>query len=269
MEWIVSKFENRYLDQLDDLPPKEWQSNAYDLFTYNDWQPWFHPYQVVDGQKLAGFGMLFHFDDLAWLGWIVVDKKYRGKGIGTSITNHLLSEGKKLGAGRFILTATELGYPIYEKIGFSTTSHYYFLTPPANYKTIYNRSKIRTATYSDLDAIVDMDVQATGENRKELLESHLENTFVYTDETATGFFIESLGDGFVVAQNADAGENLMNFRIKKQKNKVVIPEGNKAIIEDLKEKGFTVTAKVPRMVMGKESNWRPQMIYNRGSGYCG
>lgn len=250
MEWTVTAFENRYLDQLDRLPPEEWQSNAYDLFMYNDWQPWFHAYQVVDGQKLVGFGMLFHFEDVAWLGWIVVDKKYRAKGIGSSISKHLVTESLRLGADKLILTATELGYPIYEKLGFKTTSYYHFLSAPTQYRPLFDRSKIRQAVKSDLNAIWQLDKQATGENRTTLLESHLENTVVYSDSTIEGFFIESLGDGFIVASKAEAGENLMNFRLKKNKNKVAIPDGNTELLKSLKLNGFTETAKIPRMTLG-------------------
>ena len=269
MEWEVTEFETRFLDQLEKLPPESWQSNAYNLFMYNEWQPWFHPCQVVDGQKLAGFGMLFHFNDVAWLGWIVVDKKYRGNGIGKSISEHLVKEGKKLGADKLILTATEMGYPIYQKLGFETTSYYHFLTVPANYRPVFEKSKIRQSTKTDLTTIGQLDFQATGEDRTALLENHLENTFVYVGAKVEGFFIDSLGDGFIVASNAVAGESLMNFRINKKKKKVVIPEENKNLIEQLIFKGFIETAKIPRMVLGSEPNWNPVMIYNRGTGYCG
>lgn len=269
MAWQVATFDNRFLDQLDRLPPDEWQSNAYDLFMDNDWQPWFHAYQVVDGSKLLGFGMLFHFNDVAWLGWIVVSKKYRGKGIGSSISKHLISESKKLGADKLILTATELGCPIYEKLGFKTTSHYHFLTAPAQYRPIFDRSKIKKADNADMKTISQLDKLATGENRAALLESHLENTFVYSVSTMEGFFVESLGDGFIVASTTEAGENLMNFRLKKNKNKVAIPDGNTELLKALKSNGFTETAKIPRMTLGNEPTWKPAMIYNRGTGYCG
>lgn len=269
MEWKVTPFENRFLDQLDRLPPEDWQSNAYNLFMHNEWQPWFHAVQLIDKQKLLGFGMIFHFDDVAWLGWIVVHKKYRNKGLGTAITQNLLEKSKKLGADKLILTATELGCPIYTKQGFKTTSFYHFLTAPANYKPIFDRTKIKQAVQTDLHQICELDKQATGENRAALLATHLENTLVFTNTLIDGFFIESLGDGLIVAQTPEAGENLMNFRLKKNKNKVTVPDGNIELLKSLKAKGFAETLKIPRMVLGTEPKWNPAMIYNRAAGYCG
>lgn len=269
MEWIVSPFETRFLDQLNLLPPPDWQSDAYNLFMHNEWQPWFYPYQVVENQKLVGFGMLFHFDDVVWLGWILVHKKYRKQGIGNAITQHLMNEGKRLGATRQVLTATELGYPIYEKLGFIITTHYLFFKAPERVKLFTDKAKFRKALPSDLYAISLLDQKATGENRRSLLENHLEDTTVYFDKEIEGFYISTLGTGLVIANTPEAGQQLSNYRLKRNNNSIVVPEQNKPFIASLLEQGYKETHKIPRMVLGDELNWKPEMIYNRAAGYCG
>lgn len=269
MEVLVTPFDTRFLDQLDLLPPPEWQSSAYDLFMHNDWQPWFHAYQVLSNTKLVGFGILFHFTDVAWLGWILVDKKYRKMGIGTAITQHLITESNRLGATKLVLTATELGVPIYEKLGFKTTSWYHFLSVPVGYQPKFDKSKIRPATKADLESIALLDFRATGEKREDLLKNHLDATYVYQPKNIEGFYIQNLGTGLVIASSPDAGEQLTNYRISKKNNKIYIPGGNKVFLDELLSKGFTETAKIPRMTFGGNLNWNPEMVFNRAAGYCG
>jgi len=266
----ITSFETRYLDQLDRLPPENWQSSTYDLFMHNEWQPWFHSFQVVvEKQNLIGFGMIFHFDDVAWLGWILVHHNYRKQGIGTQMSQFLVEKSKSLGATKILLTATELGAPIYEKLGFKYSGNYLFFSLPQNLKNFYESSKIRKAKKTDINDIVQLDQMATAEKRQILLENYIDSTFVFGNPSIEGFYIENLGSGWIVANNADAGAQLAAYRNKKQHKLVIVPDGNIAYVKDLREVGYVEKFKVPRMVLGSEPNWKPDMIYNRGAGYCG
>ncbi|HNW50502.1 MAG TPA: GNAT family N-acetyltransferase [Prolixibacteraceae bacterium] len=269
MEFTISPFKTSNLNQLTQLPPKEWQSNVYELFLHNEWQPWFFPYQAMVANKLAGFGMFFLFEENAWLGWILVDKKFRNQGIGTAITTQMVEKAKELGAKNLILTATELGMPIYEKLGFRISSHYRFFNPPELIKPIYERSKIRPASKKDLNRIMDLDTEATGEKRTELIRYYLEDCFVYENIEVTGFYMPNFGNGYVVASNRDSGIELLNFRLKKNKKCIAIPDQNEIAIEYFLQNGFTEGYKIPRMILGKEPAWKPGMIFSRAAGYCG
>jgi len=269
MQFDVSPFNIHLLDQLEQLPPREWQSNAYELFLYNDWQPWFYPYQVIISHKLVGFGMFFLFEENAWLGWILVHKKFRNQGIGTAISKHLVEQAAEKGAKNFLLTATELGKPIYEKLGFTTTSYYRFFITPELYKPHYDRSKIRNANKNDLNAILQLDFEATGERRTKLMENHLEDCMVFFTDEINGFYMPNLGNGFIVARDNLSGVELLNFRLKRNKKPIVVSDQNTETIEYLLQNGFTEGFKIPRMVLGQEPNWKPGMIYCRAAGYCG
>jgi GNAT superfamily N-acetyltransferase len=269
MIFDVSPFNIHLLGQLVELPPREWQSNAYELFLYNDWQPWFYPYQVIIDNKLVGFGMFFLFEKNAWLGWIIVHKKFRNQGIGSAITKHLCEQAREMGAKNFILTATELGMPIYEKLGFKTTSYYRFFNSPELYKPQYDKSTIRNANKNDLETILQLDFEATGERRAKLIESHLEDCMVIYTKEISGFYMPNLGNGFIVARDNHSGQELLNFRLKRNNKTIALPDQNITAIEYLLKNGFTEGHKTPRMVLGSEPLWNPAMIFCRAAGYCG
>lgn len=269
MNFNIEPFDPKYIDQLNQLCPDEWQSNAYDLFMHNEWQPWFHPYQLVIENKLIGFGMLFHFVTVAWLGWIIVHKHQRNKGYGAKITNHLIAEGRKFGASNFILTATELGAPIYEKAGFTTTSYYHFYKLPTNFKLNYEKNKIRKAKLNDLPTIYSIDELATGEKRDILLKAHFDDTWVFVNDKIEGYYVASIGNGLLIATTQDAGLNLFAFRIKKNKTTVVVPSGNSFFNDFLSREGLNCSYIIPRMTLGEEPKWQQDLIFCRATGYSG
>lgn len=49
---------------------------------------------------------------------IVVDKKYRGLGLGKELVDHLINEGKKAGCYKIILNCNENNIGFYKKCGF-------------------------------------------------------------------------------------------------------------------------------------------------------
>lgn len=269
MDNKITPFDTRYLDQLDRLPPASWQSSAYDLFMQNEWQPWFHPYQITDGNKLLAFGMFFLFENIAWLGWILVHHKARNQGLGTRMSAFLVEKSTLLGAKTHLLTATDLGLTIYEKLGFRHAGNYLFYAPPQTLKLAYEKSRIRPAQKVDLPHICQLDQKASGESRSAMLESFLESTFVCTDEKIMGFYVEKLGSGWIVAENPDVGYQLAAYRNRRKNKQVIIPDGNQNFREQLENEGYLLKHSIPRMVLGPEPAWQAAMIYNRGTGYCG
>jgi len=69
---------------------------------------------------IVGVGCLYHVDRMVQLVNIASPEAVRGRGIGSAITGSLLNLARELGADAAMLTSTELGYPIYRKLGFET-----------------------------------------------------------------------------------------------------------------------------------------------------
>src|ERR1044071_2232747 len=75
---------------------------------------------VKDG-RLVGTTTTTIYDELAWIGMVLVDPQYRRQGIAVQLMNVALEylNGK---VETIKLDATELGQPVYEKFGFAAES---------------------------------------------------------------------------------------------------------------------------------------------------
>lgn len=73
----------------------------------------------VDG-KPAGAGSVLISHGVAGLYNIAVPSHARGHGVGRAITLELMRIGARNGCGESILHATEMGLPVYQKLGFDT-----------------------------------------------------------------------------------------------------------------------------------------------------
>jgi GNAT superfamily N-acetyltransferase len=270
MNFTITPFDTKNLEHLNRIAPTEWHGNAYDLVSQNENKPWFHSYQLLSDETLIGFGMFFKFEDHAWLGWIIVNEKYRNRGLGKQITEHLMLQASSLGVKNFTLTATELGLPIYEKIGFQIVTNYIFLKPPATFQPEYEASNITKASIDDLKHIAKIDYEATGEYRENFIQNYLNETFVCrTNSGIAGFCIPNLVNGFIAAKNLITAKNLLQFHFSKKNGSIIIPQNNKAGIKYLQGLGFEKTGSTPRMSYGDMPAWNEKMIFSRAAGYCG
>ena len=71
----------------------------------------------VDGQAVATARLSGH-GEVADIMGIVTRPDYRRKGYGTAMTWAAVGAGREMGCRTFLLTATEMGYPVYVKMGF-------------------------------------------------------------------------------------------------------------------------------------------------------
>lgn len=88
-------------------------------FTATDEQRLVNVLARVDG-KPAGAGSLLISQGVAGLYNIAVPSHARGRGVGRAITLELMRIGAGHGCGDSILHATEMGLPVYQKLGFET-----------------------------------------------------------------------------------------------------------------------------------------------------
>ena len=111
----------------------------------------------------------------------------------------------------------------------------------------------------------------TGEARIDFLKQYLEGTHIYYngDGRLTGFLIEKLGDGLILAIEPTAGLELLNFLVGRINNRIVIPETNMLAKEFLENYGYQYYMDAARMRLGERYIWKSQCVFSRGSGYCG
>jgi len=123
-EAILSDFRNGLLDSLKSLSdPQLTPEEAVGIY----WQVASKSriYVAVIDDKVVGTACLFvetkflhrggrvgHIEDVA------VQKEYQGQGIGKALTEHLVTEGKRLGCYKLILDCKPELIPFYQQCGF-------------------------------------------------------------------------------------------------------------------------------------------------------
>ena len=122
----LKQFQYTDSEILASLFPEDWHFNFINFVNQHSRRKYFKGFTLFDENKPIGFGCLFIFKYKAWLGNIVIDKNYRGEGFGTQITQKLIEVGWNFGCKTQNLIATDLGKPVYEKLGFKKELNYYF-----------------------------------------------------------------------------------------------------------------------------------------------
>jgi N-acetylglutamate synthase-like GNAT family acetyltransferase len=223
----------------------------------------------ADG-KIVGCGIAIIHGSVSWLGTIIVLPKYRRQEIGQKITSHLIDNCRSKGCTSQLLIASEMGEPVYRKLGFEISSTYVFYKKDSIVPT-QHISNVREMRQEDYFAVKELDRKVTGEDRSQFIERFFSAGWIYATDISgiAGFYLPEFGGGLIIARNADAGLELMKVRLNHGKKTAVIPETNTIAREFLISEGFQEFRRAPRMFLASEVPWQPAMMYNRATGYCG
>jgi GNAT superfamily N-acetyltransferase len=83
----------------------------------------------LDGEAVATARVSAH-GDVADIMGVVTRPEHRRRGYGTAMTWAAVGAARGMGCGAFVLTATEMGYPVYAKMGFSPVCTLRTYEPP-------------------------------------------------------------------------------------------------------------------------------------------
>lgn len=260
------------IDQIADITPSDWKVDIPAVFRAHWGAPYFHALCILDADKLIGVGNVIINRTVAWLGHIIVRDTHRNQGIGALLTQALVEHGQSCGCDSILLVATELGQPVYEKIGFQAIERYIFLRATAPLPEAPPSGHIFPLTKKDWEHVVALDREAAGEDRTLLLSKYFEGGVGWFQEGALeGFWLPSFGDGLIVAKATRAGIGLLQHKHTRPfaTTSAILPESNKSAIDWLIGMGFEPARVAPRMYLGPPLQWCPTMIYSRISGYLG
>lgn len=97
----------------------EWQywRDAFEHFGFSPKSPWQH-FIAFHENNAAAVGSVFYRDNIAGLYLVVTRESFRRRGIADWLTRHLLWSAGKAGAGMVVLQASEMGFGLYQKLGF-------------------------------------------------------------------------------------------------------------------------------------------------------
>jgi ribosomal protein S18 acetylase RimI-like enzyme len=230
---------------------------------------YFYPVVATIESEIIGTGIDVINDNAAWLGFINVRENHRNKGIGKMITNHLINYSKTRGIDKIILTATDLGLRIYQKIGFKHDLYYLFFKADNPTKNAYSGSNVSEIEKNDYSQIIKLDYAISGEKREKLLAHYMKSGFKYKERKIKGYYLPDFGRGLIIADSEKAGLDLLKFRLSRDTSPLSVPETNEAAINFFKSLGFCQFLEVPRMFLNKNVVWDSKNIYSRGCGYLG
>jgi len=267
-----SKITEQDIDTLNPLQPEGWKDIRV-VFKLHHGREYFSAFKGVIDDQIIVVGHIIYCGKVAWLGNIIVHPAHRKKGYANLMTSFLMDEIKQNGISNIYLLATEMGYPVYEKLGFTLFNHYIFNSIVCLQEILNDDSKIRKCSSSNLPAINKLDMEAMGYDRSSILKFHVHEAWVYEDKSIKGFLIPGLGDGLIISEDKQAGWALSSKRITMGKDYLVIPEEQQFSLRSLyEENGFQLypTDRIAYfMYVGEPPVVNNRMIFSRIGGYLG
>ena len=267
---MIQTFETGDVARISHLQPDNWQSIKTFFQFYND-ADFCLPLKIENSNRIVAVGSLILHTKTAWLAHIIVDPEIRRKGYGFTITKELIANAEKYGRNTQLLIATELGVPLYERLGFRHSCDYSFYHKPAP-GLVDMPPQVRPLKSKDVSDMLSLDQRATGEDRSEILSRHCDAGWVCVDsdrKKVRGFYLPNLGEGNIVAQDIEAGKNLMRLRMAKTETAPVLPAGNHVANAFLLDMRLELKSSATRMVRNGDDPLNQGMVFNRIGGHLG
>jgi predicted N-acetyltransferase YhbS len=209
----------------------------------------------IGGVCCASFGRT------GWIGALGVLPDARRRGAGEALTRAACARLHERGAETVLLFATDIGRPLYERLGFEPEGTVSAWRGTAG--TASADVALRVVREDDRPALREIDRGATGEDRAPVLDAldplsglvaeraGAPAGWAVTSPWGTGVAVcaadETTGVALTAAATGGPGSSTL-----------VVPDGNAAAAEALSHWGFSPTAAGTRMRLGPPVGWRPE-----------
>jgi GNAT superfamily N-acetyltransferase len=213
--------------------------------------------------RAVGFVTAVRYRDSGWIGNLLVENGYRGKGFGTELFKQAMFALKRSGVKTVWLTASKYGRPIYERNGFNLSDRV----------QRWERSGGETIQSTSIKRIEpdwqQIDFLGWGDDRNVLL-SHSANSGWITGNENGFLVIQRIGKrdqiGPFGALNPGTAEQLLEKTEILGGNRLLdVPESNKAASKILASRGFSVSSVVELMYSGETPAYHPEHIFGLAS----
>src|SRR4051794_37027357 len=216
-----------------------------------------------DGRAIGG-ACCASFGRTGWIGALGGLPDARRRGAGEALTRAACDRLRERGAETVLLFATDMGRPLYERLGFETEGTVSAWRGTAG--TARADVTLRAVRDGDRPALRAIDGAATGEDRSPVLAAlePLSGLLAERDGEPTGWAVSSpWGAGVAVcATDANAGVALIAAATAGPgSSTVVVPDANAGAADALSHWGFSPTAAGARMRLGPAVAWRPEMQF--------
>ncbi len=230
-----------------------------------------HTFIARDNEgRVAATSVATHHGHTGWIGHVFVRPELRRHGLGKRMTTVAISHLQRAGCDSIVLASTELGLPLYERLGFKIESRYHELRGTALPRSV-GLAPYRPLMRSDRAALSELDRKVSGDDRGSLL-SRFEGFGwgVSRDGSLAGAAIELPWGGVWAAMHPGAADAEVAALVKVirtvgsvgQEVIVYPPDENRVALEALREAGFEELRTVPRMVLGRGSEWLPAAVWS-------
>ncbi|MGD0248254.1 MAG: GNAT family N-acetyltransferase [Candidatus Limnocylindrales bacterium] len=217
---------------------------------------------------------------VGWVGAIVVAAQERRRGIGRAMTEEICTRLRAAGCETLSLEATDLGRPMYERMGFRLVAHYHQLQAGhlPERPAVPDGARVRRLEPADLPAVYTLDRQATSEDRSAPLTVLAESGgWVLEEEVPAtpgpgsglrGFLLPTeRAYGAVIAPRTEDGIYLLDLHrylvAPGAHVRAGVPDEHEAALRELEARGWKETWRAPRMLLGPDVPWRPDWIWGQ------
>ena len=222
---------------------------AAGIARYVRWQPDGAWRVRIDG-ALAGTVTLLRYGHVGFVGCMAVDQAHRSRGVGRRLLEHAHAAGRRAGITTFLLEATAVGRPLYDKLGYVDEYETWNVARPATAPV--SASTALHDLGADRAAILALDQRATGARRDtmigDLIRAHRGAT--ERGDTLTGYGLVVDGRlGPAIARDPGAGRALID-RLAPFATFASVPVPNDAAMTAFAAHGFTLVRALHRMRLG-------------------
>lgn len=264
----IEAFTSQDLHFLTELQPEGW-SDISPYFKFYLSSPLCYPIKIEIDYKVVAIGCCIIHDDVAWFGHIIVHPAYRNRGLGKMITENLIKISENNNCSTVYLIATDLGEPVYQKVGFEVETEYIVYEGVKIDEDIDSSEFIIPYQDDFIDAIKAMDFNVSGENRFYHLKEYLGSALIYQKSgKIVGYYLPNWQEGLIIANDKDAGIAFMKMKLKRD-GKISFPKENLIAQQFLSGLDIVKTKFIKRMRLGEERFWQPKFIYGRIGGNLG
>jgi GNAT superfamily N-acetyltransferase len=225
--------------------------------------PGSHLFAGCRDDRVIGVAGCVSFGRTGWLGTVAVDHDARGQGLGTAISETAVECLRQAGVQTVLLTATELGQPVYERLGFVDEGVAYGIWE-LDHASVANRADAAAVQPGRIEDAIRQDADATGEDRRSYLSAWAHRSRAPAEREQAGYRLAlPWGGGPVVASCAAAARALLIDMIRTSSgSRLAFPEANADGADLATSLGFRLARRVRRMRLGPPVRFRPEMIYN-------
>lgn len=223
---------------------------------------------VIDG-GIVGVGATIEHGDTAWLAHVIVHPNHRKKGIGGKLTKALIAAAKARNFQTILLDATDLGCPVYLRVGFEIVGEYVHFRKKED--TPILKPSIEIINYDPVfkNQVFELEKSVSNEEREVVFESYLADCqVVIVENEVRGVYFPTMYDGPIFTKNSTVGIELMKLRFQKFEYATVTKENKKAL-DFLRQNNFNEVRTSKRMCFGENRISNLENQYNRISGAKG